>query len=887
METPSFLRQSAPPGYVAGVGRGAVGFSTRGNKDDKRIPARLNGQARDTVHTSSTKSPNRYSSEVTTNLAEQQRISLEEEEEKKVYEGIGQRLKNRKGPNNSASSSSNTDEESSKLPSKFVDLKRNLATLSDQDWLNIPDASDMTRRNKRSRIDEQLERKTFSAPDTLFQPNVNLSKLTEEREKLLAVQIDKNFDSNKNQPTDDAEYLNRMALDDNSLFSADYEEIRKNRSILAGYRKSHPRNADNWISSARIEERAKQFTRAKKLISEGCKLCPKHEAIWLESLRLHDADREYCKRIVTIALRLNSSSEKLWLKAVDLEQNASDKVKVTRKALLQMPLNSTFWRIAADLEHSVTEKIKILTKAVELAPNSSQLWLELIRLQPFESAKETLASTENYIKNDIKYWILKCEVEEKSDTNDEGTLSSIISEGIQHLQSQNGTPTLYEWFEEAVSVSSKGLYPQTAKAIITAAVSKLYDDSKFSDFKTLYSRLVNDTVLQSSLFSSVLIKYPTKYSVWKEFSTFAKRFSKESDLNHTFERIIFLSTGAVKAYPILVLMYAKNLWNWGSGSSEALKIIDRALTENPAYLGFWLAKLKILNRNNSVHEISQCFNESQEHLGEQCVQIVLFYVKCLQYHSSLKLALSVIDTALKRHKKTIKLHILKADVYQQLKDISSAKLVLSGATELFGEHPELCIAAAKLEIKTENWGKARSILSVALLKNPKSDILYEALIDMEWLVKDEKQVVYLVSQGLKCCSNSWRLWCQNIKTLRKKSMRKTTFQEALEATKEHPMVLTEIGKTFLNEFQFTKAHKWFTRATENNLKFGDPWVWLYICESRINSSDLQDRTQKILAQLNEEEPRYGKLWEPALESYLHASDPPTEILHAVVKKLQI
>ncbi|CAG97977.1 U4/U6-U5 snRNP complex subunit PRP6 [Kluyveromyces lactis] len=883
METPSFLKQSPPPGYIAGIGRGAVGFSTRGSKDDKRVPARLNRYGRDAPDTSVTKNPNRYRSAVSNESSEKQ-VKDEDEQEMRVYEKIEQRLKNKKIIDNETSLKTKPDDEPDKLSSKFVDLKRNLATLSEQDWLDIPDASDMTRRNKRNRIEEQLERKTFAAPDTLFQVNVNLSKLTEEREKLLAVQIDKSFDYSKSQLTDDAEYLNRMNQDDNTISSTDLEDIRKNRSLLAAYRKSHPRNPENWISSARIEERANQFNRAKSLLAEGCKLCPKSEAIWLESIRMNASDKEYCKRLVTVALRLNEFSEQLWLKAIALEQHNTDKIKVTRKALIKLPLSSILWEVAVNLETSTLEKLKILKKAVELVPKDSQLWLKLIRLQSVESAVDTLKSAEEHIKKDITYWLLKCQLEEKRTTANLDTLVNIISSAIKDLHELEVNPTITEWFENAVAISTEGLYPLTAKAIITATINNLFEDAS-SNFQSLSKLLVNDTTLQCTLFSSFLIKYPTKYSIWKEFTNFAEDFSRKLELHETFRKILFTDSQAVKKYPVLVLMYAKDVWDWGSGSTEALSILDKALVTNSAYPEFWLAKLKILNRDGKLDEIINSFEEAESHLVECIDKLVPFYVKCLQSKGSLEIAHSTVDIALAREPNDKHLLILKAQLYRQQRDLSSAKRVLQRATDISNHDPEVCLEFSRLVMETQDWGKARSILSVSLLKNPKSDTLYEALITLELQVKDNKQVTYLIAQGLKACPHSWRLWCLNIRTLPKKSLRKTTFQDALEATKEHPMVITEIGKVFQKEHQYAKAYKWFIRASENNLQFGDPWVWLYICESCMNPVDLQINEEKTLKKLKENEPRYGILWEPAVNSYLHISNSPIDILHSIINNL--
>ena len=42
-----------------------------------------------------------------------------------------------------------------------------------------------------------------------------------------------------------------------------------------------------WIASARVEEAAGKILQARKLIQEGCEVCPNNEDVWLEAARLH------------------------------------------------------------------------------------------------------------------------------------------------------------------------------------------------------------------------------------------------------------------------------------------------------------------------------------------------------------------------------------------------------------------------------------------------------------------------------------------------------------------------------------------------------------------------------------------------------------------------
>ena len=59
----------------------------------------------------------------------------------------------------------------------------------------------------------------------------------------------------------------------------------------------------------------------------------RNDEIWLENIRLNQSDIKLCKQLITNALNYNPKSEKLWLKATDLETNNINKRKVLMKGL--------------------------------------------------------------------------------------------------------------------------------------------------------------------------------------------------------------------------------------------------------------------------------------------------------------------------------------------------------------------------------------------------------------------------------------------------------------------------------------------------------------------------------------------------------------------------
>ena len=765
----------------------------------------------------------------------------------------------------------------------FIDLKRNLAIVTEQEWLNLPEASDITKKNRRSRLEEQSERKTFAAPDTLFQPIVNLSKLTEERERLIGFHLDSSF-----KPSNSDDLAEKYLMDLDNIFAAppqvDIGMLRDKRSVLASYRKTKPRNAESWIASARLEEKLNRLTRARELIEEGCKLCPRNEDIWLENIRLNFSSQQYCKSIMADAIRFNENSEKLWLKAIDLEQVDADKKRIVRKAILRIPSSLSLWKIAVELESEKTELIKILKKALEFIPESIEFWNLLVNLQDTAAARITLETARTKLGSNQSLVILGCQLEENDGVSDESTLRNIISDVIEKKHS-NGerSLTLLEWIQEAVDVNNTGKHPLTANAIIQASIGILFDERsmKIDDIVELVS---NKVPLVTSVYSAILTKYPTKYSTWKSFIKIAKENKQTGILNNTFDNILFNDQKLVTRYPILALMYTKAIWNWGANTDDAIKIIDKALAFYPTFPEFWVAKLKILKVGNfSLEAIVECYTQAMKAVENTDETVPSFFIKLMLQAKNFDLAMQVFNDMSSKVTMSSNLYILKAELYEEMEDIRVAQETLLEATKKFPTEEPVWIAAANLETKSKKLETARSILATALTNIPESDTLYAARADIEMKGSDTKQARYIIQQGLRINQNSWRLWCGNISLIPKKSMRKIIFQDALAATKEHPMVLAQIGKVFMKELQYEKAYKWFSRAIQTNPQYGDSWVWLYYCNLKKNGTDSE--RESIKKELMEQEPRYGPLWEHALNSCKNFSSSPIKILNTILHDL--
>ncbi|SCU83975.1 LAMI_0C05622g1_1 [Lachancea mirantina] len=875
MERPAFLSQKAPPNYVAGVGRGATGFTTRSDIGSGKIPSRLqdkdqNRSAGDGDEVDDEPLRNRGNAFLDSfgmSLASG-KVDDEDDEADRIFKSIDESISSRNKAKAKIDDTTNT--RINDISGQFQDLKRSLATVSDAQWENIPEAGDITRRNKRQRLEMQSGRKTYAAPDALVAGNVNLTKLTEEREKLLGLQIDENLPQNTGDATiEDQDELKALlaGTEDPAVF-ANYndqvEDVKKMRLILNSYRKSDPKKPQGWIACARLEEKARRFRIAKSLIEEGLQHCPRDEDIWLECLRLNAVDNEYCKNLVADGISFNQKSLRLWLKAIELEKETINKVRVLRKAIRNLPECEQLWKMAVEYEDQKDQAIQILMKAVEVIPNSIDLLFALVNLQEHSAARKTLNEARKRLPTEAKIWVLAAQLEERSQFSSFDKLTKLLIKGIKEVASQGQTMSFQDWIAlaEATETEFGQIYLQTVRAIVRAATLTFDKQVAYDSVVRLVERLSDELwITKGSLYHSILTENPGKLKLWRKFIDFSRDVDKMDDVYRIFDEVLFGSDQSnIYNNAVLVLMYSKELWKNGGNAETALQVLNRGL-EVSQNVDFWLAKTKLLACEKRYQEAETTFEfaieQTETHASQGIERLYYRHVSFLRFMKEQDKCFRLLEQRYIPKRPTCeKLYLQLGQIYCERKDYQRASESYSRGYQRIPSSIHLCIAVAEIEEMRLNQPTiARSKLDLAMLKIPNSPELHVAKARMESRLYNQSQAALIVIEALKRFPTNAALWVENLKLVTKKSLRRTMFQEALKKTSNDYRVLHEIGLNFYKDAQYEKAVKWFDRVTQSNLLFGDSWLYLYKCYKR-----LQKDTSSLIKKINQCEPRYGSEW---------------------------
>ena len=313
-----FIGVPAPLGYVAGVGRGATGFTTRSDI----------GPAREATDVSDERHPQPVVKKKKTDDDEEEDLNesnydefsgyggslfgkdpyeKDDEEADAIYAAIDDRMDEKRKQYREDRIKREVEQfrqERPKIQQQFSDLKRELTKVSSDEWAAIPEVGDARNRKQRTAglrekytpISDSILAKSLGGdqvstldptsslasvvPGTatgMLTPSgdLDLRKIGQARNTLMDLKLKQSSDSVSGQTVVDPKgYLTDL----NSMiptYGGDINDVKKARLLLKSIRETNPNHAPAWIASARLEEITGRVQTARNLITRGTEVCPR------------------------------------------------------------------------------------------------------------------------------------------------------------------------------------------------------------------------------------------------------------------------------------------------------------------------------------------------------------------------------------------------------------------------------------------------------------------------------------------------------------------------------------------------------------------------------------------------------------------------------------
>jgi len=892
-----FIGLGAPLGYVAGVGRGATGFTTRSDIG----PAREATDVSDERHAVPVKKKKEDDDEVDLNdmnydefagyggslFNKHDPYEKDDEEADEIYQAIDDRMDEKRKQYREDRFKREMEkyrQERPKIQQQFSDLKRGLDGVSSEEWQSIPDVGDS--RNRKQRLGGLREKYTpisdrilanslggettssinpmsglassipgfaTSIPGTatnigMLTPtgDMDLRKIGQARNTLMDLKLKQSSDSVSGQTVVDPKgYLTDLQSMIPS-HGGDINDVKKARLLLKSVRETNPHHPPAWIASARLEEVTGKVQAARNLIMKGCEVCPKSEDMWLEAVRLQPP--EEAKKVVKLAVGQNPTAVRIWIKAAELEQEPRAKRKVFRKALENIPNSVRLWKAAVELEEPHDAKI-LLNRAVECCPTSTELWIALARLETYESARRVLNKAREHIPTDRQIWITAAKLEEAN--GNEKMIDKIIGRAISSLTSNGVEINKEMWMKEAVD-AEKGGSILTCQSLIRQVVGHGVEEEDRKDTwleDAEHCTQQNAVECARAIYAHALSIFPAKKSIWLQ----AAYFEKGQGTRDSLETLLQKAVSNCPKAEVLWLMGAKSKWMAGDVPA-ARSILSLAFKANPNSEEIWLAAVKLESENNEFSRARKLLGRARESAPTSRV-----FMKSAKLEWALdrrEEALKLVEEGIRQFPDSAKLWMMKGQLEHISNRVDLARSTYTEATKKCPDSIPLWILLADLELSVQNTTKARSVIEKGRLRNPKNAELWLKSVRIEANAGMDDIAKAVLARALQECPNAGILWAEAI-FMAPRPQRKTKSVDALKHCEHDPTVLLAVSKLFWSERKIQKCRDWFTRTVKLEPDLGDAWINFYKFELIHGTSEQQET---VLKQCVGAEPHHGPLW---------------------------
>jgi pre-mRNA-processing factor 6 len=904
----------APVGYIAGRGRGMGELARDQGELSSRQITQENERDRSDYSESNYDEFAGYSERLFSRGLPYEEDDLEAD---RIYEAIDERMEGRRKRSREIQLLTNMKKNRIERPTiadQFADLKRDLATVTAEQWDQIPEIGDYSLKLKQRKRAEVFT----PVPDYLLHSAAsrvgtnNLSNtvvggyetpangmsstiagmgMAEARGTVLSLKLDKMSDSVTGQTVVDPKgYLTDL----NSLHitsDAEIGDIQKARTLLSSVTSTNPKHGPGWIAAARVEEFAGKLVQARKIIKQGYEACPDSEDVWLEAARLNTV--ENARTILATAVRHLPNSVKIWLKAADLEVGETQKKIVLRRALEFIPNSVKLWKTAIELEGVEDARI-MLSRAVECVPHSVDMWLALARLETYENARRVLNNAREAIPTEPSIWITAAKLEEAHGATGE-TINRIIEKALTSLSQYQVVIDREKWLKEAEAVEASGS-PLTCAAIVRHTIHLGLEEEDWrqtwlDDADACLNRPAGSISVETAraIYKRCIEVYPNKKSVWLAAAMLEKQHG-------TSEKLDSMLLEAVKHCPhaeILWLMAAKEKWiNGDIGSARA--ILVEAFDVNSNSEQIWLAAVKLEWETKEISRARMLLSKARDRASTERVWLKSALLE--REVGAIPEELTLLDEAINRYPTFHKYYLMAGQACDEvLHDTDRAREYYQKGMKNCPDNALLHILLARLLEKSQGVSKGRSILELAKLKFSKNEHLWLESIRLERRHGNDRLAENLMARALQECPTSGILWAEEILTC-PKPQQKSKSVEAHKRCDNNPHVILAIGRLFDRDRKILKARKWYSRAVTLDPDFGDAWAYYYAFELKNQTlsppgmtcsekTPTEGSPEDILNKCVTAEPHHGELWTSISKQTEYRHDSIGIILKRVAEKL--
>jgi pre-mRNA-processing factor 6 len=906
MGPPSVSFGAAPAGYVAGRGRGALGMGLHQDKQGEEGDDNDRGDYSDAQF-------DEFSGYMGGSLFADSEYDAEDREADSTWAAIDEKMDQRRKARREKYEREQAEKlrrERPKIQAQFADLKRDLSQVSEEEWANIPDIGDRSvKRQKKVSLTpvpdkiilEAAQRNAvantvqlqsgFETPGAT--PIRDLAQIGNARKKVLDLKLTKMSDSVGGQThVDPRGYLTELSgLKLNT--DAEIGDFKKARLLLKSVISTNPKHPPGWIAYARLEELAGKIGKARKLIAKACQMCSASEDVWLEAARLNTPAN--AKVILARAVKEVPGSVRIWIHAANLEDELVNKKRVLRKALEEIPDSVKLWKASVELEEPQNARV-LLSRAVECVPHSVEMWIALAHLESYANARKVLNKAREAVPTDHSIWIEACKLEEAN--KNENAVPVIMQRALKSLAGNMVHLDREAWLAEAEKTEAAG-HPITCQAIVslTIGIGLAGEGETEGTAGAGESRIdiwlddVDGCLKRASVnCARAILAHALRVFPKREMLWMrAAMLEKQHGTRQSLDDLLRQAVLACPQAELLWLMGAKEKWLAGDVPA-ARNILQLAFEANFDSEAIWLAAAKLERENAQPQRARAILEKARASCSTERVWLKSVRLeRCYGDVSAMKRLLR--DALAQFPQSPLMWQMLGEAEEHDGRNYPAASEAMRRGLKNCPLSVELWLAAAELEQRAGNAAKARSILEHARGQSAKNDRLWMAQIRLEVAANNRKVAQQMLAKAMQECPGSGLLWSAAV-SMENGAHKKARSVDALKNCDNDPHVLLQVALLFWNDHKFDKARTWLEKALTGDVHYGDAWAYLYRFAQATEgmpglAQGVAITREEVVRRCVEAHPKNGFHWRLFAKSFEHAASSIEQLLPLVAPSLAL
>ncbi|CZT12361.1 probable pre-mRNA splicing factor prp1 [Rhynchosporium agropyri] len=664
-----------------------------------------------------------------------------------------------------------------KIQQQFADLKRALTTVSDEDWANLPEVGDLTGKNRRTK--QALRQKFYAVPDSVIAGARDSSEM--------GTTVADDGPSGDNESGTMTNFADIGAARDKVLQVRLDQAGSGTDSVAGSATNIDPKGYLTSLAKSQVnsgEAQVADIKRVRVLLESVIRTNPKHAPGWIAAARLEElAGKTVAARnVIARACEFCPKSEDVWLENIRLNDNHNAKI-IAANAIKNNDRSVNLWIEAMKLESEARAKKKVIRHALDHIPQSVMLWKEAVNLEEDPSdARLLLAKATEIIPLSVELWLALARLE--SSDNAQKVLNKArkaiptsheIWIAAARLQEQIGNTTI-NVMKRAVQALAKESAMLKREEWITEAEKCEEEDAVLT-----CGAIVRETLGWG------LDEDDDRKDIWME------------DARASIGRGKYETARAIYAYALRVFVNSRKLWlaaadlEKNHGTKEALwQTLEKAVEACPQSEVLWMMlakeKWQAGEIDNARRVLGRAFNQNPNN-----EDIWLAAVKLEAENKEPEQARKLLEQA-RQEAPTDRVWMKSVAFERQLGDVDAALDLVNQALQLFPGAAKLWMMKGQIYEGDGKLPQAREAYGTGTKACAKSIPLWLLYSRLEERVGNVVKARGVLDRGRLAVPKSPELWAESVRLERRAnniSQAKNLMAQALQQVPTSGLLYTE------------------------------------------------------------------------------------------------